>query len=449
MATVARTVGPLLLAAAGFGLGWWLRPVGGEIARDPLPSASPSPDAPAPSTPPAEACVPPTKAMLPAAPRHGAETLPAFAPGFALLRIGDGYVFGDDHATPGAEPEEVDVACEDVHGGVTLACAHGAIGANLPLAAVGLPDTATGAAGLLVDAPAELPERHATLFLRPTAQRTGVALVKARTGKTYKAWLVEERGDPNALKRLARIGYAEVPTADGGGLLRVASTGPVGKDATPTLSDLTRMAKAGNSVPGSSMSEYLGGKWQRLAPIEAETTVTNGAHVLLEAPLRSKVVIDGSYGAAFAAGGIDPDGVLENRTYAAFAVRGDMRGKVNVRSYAYVHVTGDLVGGVDAGSYATIVVDGDLVGTLKVRSYVTLLLRGRLRGKIDPSGSCWSTFYFQGFRTRADVEAMEGDFHQVTLHLESSDMPEGKVTPVPGTWQEVVVGDPAWKKIER
>ncbi len=443
----------LALAAAALGLagGRWLWPAmeAGHGAEDAPSSPQPPGELPAEAgSPPAETCVESPRPTLPVAPRRGPEPLAPFAEGTAILRIGDGYVFGEDHARPAADEAHVDLLCEDIRGGATLACPAGALAADLPLAAVGLPDTPTGAAALLVDAPPDLPQRHATLAPRPQPERAGVALVRARAGKTFKVWLEEERGDPNALKRLVRLGYAEVPVVEGGGVLRLPTTQPAGKDAAPTVAEVERLAKAGASIPGGDFTNFLGGPWERFTPPDGEIKSTKGTRLLIDPPLRSTLIIDGSYGGAYAVGGVAEGGVLENRTYAGFAVRGDMAGKVRIRSYAYLHVTGDLTGEVDVGSYATIVIDGDLRGTLKVRSYVTLLLRGRLFGKIDPSGSCWSTFWFQGWRSRAEIEGMEGRFSQVTLHLEQTDAPPGKLDPTPGTWREVIVADPGWKKIQ-
>jgi len=124
-----------------------------------------------------------------------------------------------------------------------------------------------------------------------------------------------------------------------------------------------------------------------------------------------------------------------------------MSGRIVGDSYGYLHITGTLSGTVEANSYTTVVIDGDLAGTLKVRSWVTVVLRGRLLGKIDPSGS--GTLYLQGFWSRRDVEAIEGQFSQFTLHVQSSDMPIGKVEGKVGSWQEVIVADPVWKKLAR
>jgi hypothetical protein len=441
----------LLAIATGFAAGRLTAPArdGDQAPRIPeSPSGAPS-NLDLASRPPEEApCLAPAVPRLPIAPRTGTEEIAPFEEGTAVLRIGDGYVFGEDRVRTEFEEANVDVVCEDIRADLTLGCPHGALAADVPLAAVGLPDTSTGAAALVLDAPIALPERHATLILRPHDKASGIALVKSAAGKTFKVWLLEARRDTHALRRLVRIAYAEVPAVDGGGVMRVATTSPLGSAETPTVSELRRLMKVGASVP-SGDANYFDRKWERFTPTDDESKIRNGVGVLLDAPLRKKVTIESNYGAAYASAGVDTGGVLENRTYAGFAVRGDMAGAVRFGSYGYLHISGDLIGEVDAGSYATIVIDGDILGTLKVRSYVILLLRGRLLGKIDVDGACWSTFYFQGFRSRAELEAIPGNKRQITLHVESSDAPAGKIEGSIGTWRDVIVGDPAWKKIER
>ena len=151
----------------------------------------------------------------------------------------------------------------------------------------------------------------------------------------------------------------------------------------------------------------------------------------------------------YAQDGIDPEGEVVLASYAAVAVRGAMAGKISVESYGYVHIAGDLTGELDCRSYATVVIDGDIRGTLKLSSYVSLLLRGNISGKLDPQGACWSTMYWQGFHTKQAVADLPGSFRSVTLHLEQSDAPAGKLDPPPGTFREVFVGDPVWAKLRR
>ena len=121
---------------------------------------------------------------------------------------------------------------------------------------------------------------------------------------------------------------------------------------------------------------------------------------------------------------------------------------MDVRSYGYVHIAGDLAGEVNINSYATVVIDGDIVGTLKVRSYTDLLLHGRIRGKLDAKGSCWSTFYFDGYYSQADLVDLGGSFSSVTLHVRESDLATGRHKKI-GTWREVIVGQEVWKSLAK
>ena len=68
---------------------------------------------------------------------------------------------------------------------------------------------------------------------------------------------------------------------------------------------------------------------------------------------------------------------------------------------------------------------------------------GQMSGNytIDAKGSCWSTFYFDGLYTRYDLESMEGEYGQITLHVRSSDLGPGEYEDV-GAWRRVIVGDP-------
>ena len=49
---------------------------------------------------------------------------------------------------------------------------------------------------------------------------------------------------------------------------------------------------------------------------------------------------------------------------------------------------------------------------------------------------------------RAELEAMTGDFRQVTLHVRESDLAVGKHKDI-GRWREVIVGDKIWQKLAR
>lgn len=403
------------------------------------------PPAPAPATT-SEACEAPVLSIRPPTTTERPKEGP-FAEGTARLYIGDGYVFGEDHAQPGVETG-IDIVCIDLRGVLTLSCPHGAVAADVPLGAIGMPERAEKAAILLVDAPKETPQRFATLSVGATAQQSGLALIRAMDRRVFKVWLVQEVADVHALRRSAVIGYSEVPEADGGGVLHLSVTKGLADKAGPTQATIKEMETIGRSIPGSSFSNFISGAYTSLDPPPDTLRMEDERFLLLQGPLRSRIEIP-RRGAVYAAHGIDRGGIVSLESYSGVAAEGDMAGQILVKSYAFLYLKGNLVGEVDCGSYATVVIDGDIVGTLKVRSYVTLLLRGRILGKIDPSGACWSTFYFAGFRSQAELAGMSSDFGQVTLHVEQSDAPQGKVTPPPGNFREVIVSDPVWSKIRK
>ena len=449
MDRATRTIGALVLGAVAGVAGTLAfsggRTPGGAVSSEPsssMPSVTGSDLAPAP--PKAEACDPAPVRTLPPRPLSN-ETLPAFEAGTAVLRIGDGYVFGEDHARAADDKAGVDVVCADISAYLTLRCPSGAVATDVPLGALGIPELASSAAILVGDAPVDLPERYATLSLRTAAPKIGVPLVKARGGKTYKVWLLEIRPDPEVLGRLVRVGYAEVPSKAGGGVLRVPTALP---SSATTQVDVERIVAAGRDVPGDSFANFVGGPYLRPSELPTDFVVETESRLLLADPLSTSISLPRG-GGIWADRGVATGGKLTYGGYTGVVVKGDLAGTVTGDSYGHLHITGSLTGTVEANSYTTVVIDGDLVGTLKIRSYATVVLRGRLLGKIDPSGSCWSTLYLQGFWSRASVEAIEGSFSQFTLHVQSSEMPVGKVEGKVGPWREVIVADPVWKKLAR
>ena len=155
----------------------------------------------------------------------------------------------------------------------------------------------------------------------------------------------------------------------------------------------------------------------------------------------------GNGGAVFAAGGIGPRGkVVVEHAGGAVGVAGVMSGNITVRGYTYAYLEGPLTGTLDIQSYAQVCLRDDVHGTLRVRSYTELLLKGRMLGRLDAKGSCWCTFYLDGHYTQADLAAFVGDLSQITVHVRTSDLPEGGHEDI-GTWRKVIVGDAFWKKV--
>jgi hypothetical protein len=175
----------------------------------------------------------------------------------------------------------------------------------------------------------------------------------------------------------------------------------------------------GRVLPGCSFTDFLGGEYETVAELPPETTLAENRRIVVEAPVRGLVII--------------PDG-------------GALSGQVDVKSYSMIYVDGDLTGVVNVDSYATVIIEGSILGTLRVRSYTDLLLRGRIDGKIEFERGNWSEFWFDGFRSRAEIESLPGQWGAVTLHLRESDLGPGKHESV-GSWRAVHVAEPAWERI--
>jgi hypothetical protein len=316
-----------------------------------------------------------------------------------------------------------------------------------PHGAVGLPEQPERAAALVEDAPRAQPERNLELTERTSPQRVGLGFVRAADGKVYLLHLVRIEHHPEALERRALVRWKAVPEAEKGGELRLPTVD--GKKPIPveTRESLRRALEYEQSLRSASFVNHLRGTYETVAGLLPETKVESQRFLLLDQPLTTKLAFPNG-GGAFAHQGIAAEGVVSLESYSGIGTRGDMAGQIDVRSYGYVYIDGDLTGTVNIGSYTTIIVEGDLKGTLKVRSYTDFLLRGRITGTLDCNGSCWSTFYFERHMTQEDLERLGPGFRSVTLHLRSSDLPDGKHEKI-GSWREVIVGDPLWKKLAR
>lgn len=373
---------------------------------------------------------------------------PPFAPGEAWLRIGEGYVFGESFARGQEASEGGDIRCLDIEPGISLACPYGASPALAPLSAVGMPDDPASAAVLVRDAPVDLPAQRLHLLQRVSPQQAGIGFARSRDGRCYLLHLAGLDRHCDALHRRALVRYTEVPQIAGGGELALPTV--AGQQPVPVSSreGIRKALSYGRSLPsGRSFVSFIQGAYSVVENLLPETCLGDRRYLVIDAPLRSKVVFKGG-GGLYAAAGIDHDGVVVLDSYSGVATAGDMGGRVDFKSYGYLYVDGDLTGTVTGGCYATIVIEGDLVGTLEVRSYTDLLLRGAISGTLDCRGSGWCTFYFERYHSRSDLDALGRGFGGVTLHVRESDLPAGKHTDV-GSWREVIVGDPLWEKLAR
>ena len=149
------------------------------------------------------------------------DDLRGFSPGTAILRIGDGYVFSEVRARPGASARNVGVVCLDLGKDVVLRGGHGIGPALLPVVFPGDPPATGQSFALVYDAPPDLAPGELRFSMRPVGQESGVALVRAGDGELFKVVIEELHTDPHALRRFVRLRYAPVEARDGGGVVRV------------------------------------------------------------------------------------------------------------------------------------------------------------------------------------------------------------------------------------
>ena len=361
--------------------------------------------------------------------------------GEITLGIGDAFVFGEAAARPDGDRKQLDFLVQDIRHGASLACFQGSVEALTLPSSLGLPADPQSACELIESAPPQLPKRDLWLLERCTVERTGLGFIRGLNGRVYKLYLVKLAGHPEALKRRVTIRYEPVPTEAQGGFVVVPTT--EGRPADSLLAIVLLASERGAQIPGQTFSKWIEGNYRTADDLLSETALAGGESLLLGEPLASKIVID-TRGAVFAAKGIGREGRVRLESYGAIGCVGTMAGQLRVDSYGYVYLQGNLEGTLELNSYATVYITGDVLGTLKVRSYVDLYLGGLVRGKLDVKGSCWSTFYFDGNYHESDLEEMEGDFGQITLHVRSSSLGVGEHEGI-GTWRKVIVGDPVWE----
>ena len=369
-----------------------------------------------------------------------------FAAGEIVLAIGSGYTFEETHTTAQTDPSKVDVYCQDIRYGASLACRLGAASALAPMTSVGLPELPIDAAVLVKDAPLDLPQRNLMLATRAQAQATGFGFVRAANGRVYKLALAELTAHPEALQRRVRLVFEEVESRAGGGELHLPSTGSVEPLPLSARTEIRAAGAIGKAIPGGTMVRSILGQYKKLTDVTPDLEIRKEGHYALETPLVDTLTLN-ARGAVWADAGVAEGGAVHLKRYTAFGTPGDLDGEVTNHSYAYMYVGGDLTGQVHVKSYASVVVLGDVRGTLKVRSYTTLYLRGRVRGRLDCKGSCWSTFYLDGHWTQSELEALGEGFGSVTLHVRSSDLDVGEHEEI-GSWRQVIVGDKSWARFD-
>jgi RNA polymerase sigma-70 factor (ECF subfamily) len=365
-----------------------------------------------------------------------------------VLRIGDGFVFGEDSVRPDGDRATLDLYVQDIRHGVSLATLAGGIEAAPPMTSLGLPEDPRSLMALLPNAPLIMPQRDLWLLEKCTVSRPGIGLANSRQGQAYKLCLVALDGHPEALQRTVRIAYEPVPSVDAGGVLGLPEV--EGQPSDSSLAALREAIRIGSLVPGDSFSRYIQGDYIATTRLADGTVPVEGSHVVLTQRLQEQVLLK-NRSALFAGSGIGPLGTVELSAYGAIGVQGPMEGRIGMKSYGYLYVDGPVVGEVELRSYSTVVLEQGFSGTIKLRSYSNMLVRGPITGTLDAKGSCWSTLYLDGTYTTArliELSEGEGDMHQMTLHVRTSDLPDGEYEDV-GSWRRVIVGDPAWESLAK
>lgn len=359
------------------------------------------------------------------------------------LHIGEAFDFESGIVSESANPDDYDIYCQDIRHAAYLHCPRGAAVAIAPATSVGMPKNAAGAAQLVVDAPQIMAKRNLRLTEHPTASLVGVGFVTARSGEVYKLFIEEEDGHPDALRRQVLIVFEKVKQRENGGELRLPRVDDQLAADESTGRFLRRSAAMGKLLR-SSFAQYLAtGDYSTVQRIDADLSIRD-QRIIIKDSVGSKIDA-GSGSSIVLEGDLDPDGEIVLHSSNGLGVGGDVRGKITIKGYSHVYVRGHLTGEMIHDSYASSVIEGDLRGTLRLRSYSDVLIRGRVFGKVDATGSCWSTLYLESFMSKADLVAMQGD-SSVTVHLRLSDLAPGEYKKI-GAWRSVVVGDAFWNRL--
>jgi len=371
----------------------------------------------------------------------------SFPAGTAVLRIGDGLRFGEDHALPGAEGEEVDLLCLDIHDGVSIRCPQGGETALLPLARPGGSPAPLWSYDLLFNAPAEHSKEIVLLRLKAAESESGVCFVRSRDGRSFKVVIAALHSNPHALKRSVKILYSEVPSVPGGGVVPIPGGVGSSRVEEERAVAIRKLFEAPSEIhPSYGYSHRMKKRdFVTLGKIPESLDITGRGAYLLPEALNSTVKL-GVFGLLYLEGGMTGEGRVELDSQSNVVVEGEMAGTIKCGS-GYIRIQGDLTGTVI--SSGTVVIDGDLLGTLELSGIPQVLIRGTVR---DPTtairGNGIPHIFIGGYTPRSQVVSFPDQSGIWSLSLAQSDIPAGKHRGI-SFWSQVVVGDEIWKTLLR
>jgi hypothetical protein len=413
------------------------------VVRGDEPAGAPPPPAPADTRdPPA----PPPGPQRPEGSASAGRKEASFEPGTALLRIGEGYVFGETSARPDAEQGEVDLLCLDIGSEILLRCPHGCAPAALPVLFSGETPGLQAAFDLVEDAPVTLRKRTAALRGNPLGLDSGVLLVGDPRGGCHKVILEHAHRDPHALRRWIRIRHAEVPRRPGGGVLKIAGAEGSRSADKPTAEAVEDLLAPLRKLPPQWAVYLPRGPTTIVERLPEGFVVAKSGTIVVEEAQDASFVVEED-ATLVLRGGLSPDARITAKATLGLVVEGDLAGTV-VGDRTFVHVRGDLTGELTTKKIT--VIDGNIYGVLRVTGIPRVLLRGRV---LDPEtglvGDGIPTFFFETYTPLAEIRRFPKRSGIWKLHVRDSDLPPGRHTKDVGMWSSVDVADPVWEALGR
>ncbi|MCP5070602.1 MAG: hypothetical protein GY946_28905 [bacterium] len=366
-----------------------------------------------------------------------------FPQGSALLRIGESYVLGEDHAR--SSQTGADIVCLDIRARATLDFRNGVARSVIPLLTEGTLPSGVDCFGHAVDAPEQM--GSATCELSPKAQADeryfGLVFVKDGNGQAYKVAVAQTTAEENALARTVTLRYERVATAAEGGRLHLPGSvqGTIVESAE--LERIAELVKAPGPMP------------KRGASVEGRIFATSTPSEDLEFHRQTRIEIDGDLRTSikgpclgvFVTGSVAVGATVESNS-GVILIEGDLDGTLKVPGTGRVRIMGDLNGTLELEGASTAVIDGDVGGVLKIQGINHIYVKGRLldpANNFDLSGINYT--YLSSYLSKEDVVRCRKINGIQTLHLRESDIERADKPLTFRPWQNVHVGDPLWEQL--